>query len=151
MRPGRFDYYCCRAEGHNTVLVGRERIVVVRDELEAAAPTDFAWSAHTVAEVTLAADHRSAVLSQGGKRCWVGLVSPGNARLELTPLPPEPEPKQVKFPGPRGGAGDYGRMRKLVIRETGVAKTAWTVVFAPLPPNQDTPTSLPAVQALAAW
>ena len=202
MRPGRFDYYCCRAEGHNTILVGGERldfdqnlrsaspilkyeakpgrsiliadltgayrpratsvkrgflflgpdrIVLVRDELEAGAPTDFASSVHTVAEVALAADRRSAVLSQGGQRLWVGLISPGSAKLEIAALPSEPEPKQVKFPGPRGGTGDYGRMRKLMIRETGVTKTAWTVVFAPLAPHQAFPASLPAVQALAAW
>ena len=202
MRPGRFDYYCTRAEGHNTLLVGAERLdldqnlrvsskilryeegadrcvlvadltdayrpratgvrrgflfsrtdrtVVVRDELEAATPTEFTWSAHTVAEIAIAADRRSAVLSQGDQRLWVGFISPGGAKLEVGSLPPEPEPKQTKFPGPRGGVGDYDRMKKLMIREVGVTKSAWSVAFIPLPAGRESPAALPASRPISAW
>ena len=202
MRPGRFDYYCTRAEGHNTILVGREhldldqnlqvsstilkyeasaarsvlvadmtdayrpratsvkrgflysgssRIVLVRDELEAAAPTDFSWSAHTVAEISLSPDRRSAVLTQNGKRFWIGIISNGNVTFEIATLPPEPEPKQVHIPSPRGGAASYSQLRKLVLREVGVAQTAWTIAFTPLDATQGAPLSLPAVTSLAEW
>lgn len=202
LRPGRFDYYCTRAEGHNTVLVGRahldfdqnlrarstllkydakaersiivadltdayrpratsvkrgfcfdgpHRCVLVRDELEAASPTDFFWSAHTAAEVALAGDRRSAVLTQDGRRLWVGLLNEGRATLELASLPPEPEPRQVRSPGPQGGANEYGRLRKLVIHEEGVTKAAWTVAFVPLNKGQGAPANLPAATELGKW
>ena len=46
------------------------------------------------------------------------------------PLPPEPEPRQVKLPGPRGGPGYYHRLTKVGFVASG-SRLAWSVGFFP--------------------
>jgi hypothetical protein len=90
-------------------------------------------------------------MAQAGARLWVGLIGAGKATLEVAQLPPEPEPKQTRSPGPQGGANDYGRLKKIVIHEGGVTKVAWTVAFIPLKPGQNEPPNLPVPPELNKW
>ena len=99
------------------------KAVVVTDRVEAEAPVEMWWFAHTEAEVKLDASRRRATLSRHGKRFEVQLLAPAGAVFEVreaVPLPTSPNPEvQEKNTG----------RRKLAVRLTGVRETELAVRF----------------------
>ncbi len=103
-------------------LADRRRFSIV-DRIEAAAPVDIWWFAHTEAEVALDASRRRATLTRNGKRFAAEIAGPAGATFEVrdaAPLPGSPNPKPQ--------AGNKGR-RKLAIRLAGAANVELTVNF----------------------
>jgi hypothetical protein len=105
-------------------LLGR-RDVLVQDEVEADKPADLWWFVHTGAEVTLAADGRSAMLQQKGEKLAVRLLAPAEARFEVRPAEPLPT-----SPNPQGQKNNQA-FRKLAIHLPGVTRLQLAVLFAP--------------------
>lgn len=71
------------------------KAVLVQDEVQTERLADLYWFMLTPAEVALAGDGRSAVLSQKGKTMRVRLLSPAEAKFEVMkcePLPSSPNP-----------------------------------------------------------
>ena len=101
-------------------VIGRKR-VRIHDRAVAHAPAEVWWFAHTEAAVELAADKRSAVLSQSGKRFAARLGTPGEFQvMDARPLPTSPDPKVQ--------ASNEGR-RKLAVRLQGVREAEIEVTF----------------------
>jgi len=130
-------------------LVNGRRDVVVQDEIRAATPATVWWFAHmklTPSQVQIAADGRSAILTQNGQRLYAGIVAgPDGATFSLQAAAPLPT-----SPNPTGQNANTGIM-KLAVRMTGVTEARLAIVFAPLATGQTAPTSLPMVTPLAAW
>jgi len=107
-------------------LVGR-RALIIRDEVTLIGPGEVWWFLHTVADITIAADGRSATLAQGGESVTVLLLTaPAEARLdavEAIRLPSSPDP----IPGESGGAG----YRKLAIHIRAEAPLDLAVALMP--------------------
>lgn len=129
----------------------------ITDTLASEEPAEVWWFAHTRAQVEVADDGRSAVLTQDGKKLAVTLVSPAGARLEVMaaqPLPTSPDPqgqnpndgseKLNSSPGAsfvvRGEIARYGdpdpanATRKLAIHLPGLTRATVTVSVRPLEP-----------------
>ncbi len=109
-------------------LAEGRRAVVVSDAVQADAPADLWWFAHTEAEVKLTADARFALLSRNGKQFGVRLEEPATARfgvMEARPLPGSPDPAIQDH--------NKGR-RKLFIHLENVTDAHLRVRFAPVPP-----------------
>jgi hypothetical protein len=103
-------------------LLDRRRFNVT-DRVEADAPVDVWWFAHTGAGVALDASRRRATLTRNGKRFVAELAGPSGAAFEVrdaTPLPSSPDPKPQ--------AGNKGR-RKLAVRLPGARSVELSVSF----------------------
>lgn len=127
-------------------LFDHRRQVLVQDELTAAAPVDAWWFMHTRAEIELAPDGRSAVLSHGGEQLLAQIATPAaGARFIVTdaaPLWSSPDPAEQSV--------NLG-MRKLAIALEDVEELQLAVLFTPLLNGQAPSGALPVIQPLADW
>jgi len=99
--------------------------VRITDEVELKEPGEI-WSFFvTDADVSLAADGRSATLAKGGKKLTVALLSPPHARLSIMPAEPLPT-----SPNPAGQRENPG-VRKLTVRLKDVSSAKITVGVQP--------------------
>ncbi len=59
--------------------------VTIRDEFIAKEKTDFWWFMHTIANVEIAEDGRTAILTtpDGGKKIWAGILSDGDEKFQV--------------------------------------------------------------------
>ena len=125
-------------------LVNR-RQVLIEDEIEALQPADIWWFLHTPAAVRLAADKKSAILTQNSRRWQARIVKPDNATFEVgkaRPLPLSPHPlRQGENPG----------VQKLAINLKQTKEVRLAVWLTPLPDGEGPPSSLPAIIPLADW
>jgi len=114
--------------------------VLVRDEVTLSEASELYWFAHTQAEITIAADGKTAELTQNGKTMLVQIVEPAGA--VFTQMDAEPfvdystQPEEEKS---REG------IRKLAIHLTGVTQTEISVVFTPILEESDREKELPSV------
>lgn len=118
--------------------------VVVRDEIK----TDHlvAWSGHTEAQVTLARDRRSAVLTRGGARLWVGVLTEG---LTLQVLDCAPLPSSPHVVGERPDPAH--KFCKLAVYAEGNRHDAISVAMIPLREGESEPAFVPADLPLSEW
>jgi hypothetical protein len=99
--------------------------VMITDKVEADAPVDLWWFAHTGAEVEWAEDGRTATLRQDGKTLQVSLGSPAEARFEVmeaSPLPTSPDPE---------GQGVNKGIRKLTVHLPEAEEVTIRIAFSP--------------------
>jgi hypothetical protein len=131
-------------------LTDNRQDLLVEDEIQApqSTPANVWWFAHILVttRVQIAADGKSAILTQDGQRLWVGILSgPADASLQLMaalPLPTSPNPP---------GQNPTTNYKKLAIDLTGVTNARLAVLFAPLAPGQSQPATVPTVMPLASW
>lgn len=126
------------------LLDGRRR-VLIQDEVHAERAVDLWWFLHTRAEIEVGADGRSAVLRQGGRRLWAGILGNGHARftvMDARPLYNSPDP-----PGQDHNEG----VRKLTVHWEVAVNPVLAVLLAPLAEGQLEPGALPKVRPLAEW
>lgn len=87
-------------------------IVTVQDEFEYKTPnSEYYWFMHTEADIEIAEDGKSAILSQNGKRLWVEIKQPSNAVFTVMDTKVLPT------------SGDSG-VRDLEAKNEGVSKLA---------------------------
>lgn len=126
-------------------LLHQRSEVLIQDEIQCSTPADLYWFLHTPAEVSVAGDGTSAVLTQGDKRLWVKLLSGSGAVMSAGPAEP--------LPGSPNPAGQYSNdgYTTLTIHLKQVTKTNLCVWLVPLRPGEVYPTARPAVQSLDSW
>ncbi|WP_160897642.1 CBM96 family carbohydrate-binding protein [Microbacterium sp. TL13] len=127
-------------------LFDQRTSVRIQDEIQTSRTTSILWSMHTGADVEIAADGKTAILYQNGKRLAATLVSPSNARFEVTAAQP-----WVTMPNPSQAANT--NIRKLIVRTDLIGTATVAVDFAPLLPGE-TSSELPPTEAvvpLSAW
>ena len=109
------------------MLTDDRRKTVIQDEITMPKPSELYWFANTKADVEIAEDGKSAVLTQKGKRLWVGLdCSDPNAVFTLMPASPLPTSKQLKL---QEKNEDF---RKLAIHLENVEEISIAVTLEPL-------------------
>lgn len=121
---------------------GRSR-AVVQDEISGASG-DAWWFAHTRADISIAEDGRSAVLSLEGKQLLARIVSSGPATFSYTAAAPLPT-----SPAPAGQTVNSG-VSRLAIKLSGSTSYTLAVELTPLRSAQESPAPL-AVTPLAGW
>jgi hypothetical protein len=99
--------------------------VTVADRVQANAPAEVWWFAHTPAEVALGADRTEAILTRNGKRLLARIESPAGAVFEVQEAAP-----LATSPNPEKQASNRGR-RKLAIHLRAVKDADLRVRFAP--------------------
>ncbi|THF84678.1 Ig-like domain-containing protein [Cohnella fermenti] len=119
--------------------------VLIQDEVRLRQPSDVWWFMHTPAEIEVAADGRSAMLTILDRKVWVQLIGAEGAGFEVMaadPLPVSPDPD---------GQADNGNYRKLAIHMSGVVQETFAVRFVPLAPGDAIPAEAPSLVPLADW
>jgi|GEM_PF-5307923 len=104
------------------MLTDNRTRAVIQDSIQLTANGEIWWFAHTRANITIAADGRSAILEQNGKKLSVTLHDDQNLQLTVmpaSPLPSSPNPSQSRNDG----------LQKLAIHGTGASSYAVSVSF----------------------
>lgn len=200
----RWDYYRCRAEGHNTWVInpdsdadqkveGKGTILknsftkdgtswsiadltdfysddassakrgimlnkangslIVRDEISLKSSSTLYWFMHTNASISVSDDGKSAILTQDGRRLWVGIIDGDGtfAERSATPLPSSPNPDEWSENKSKAQNANDG-INKLSIKYTGKSGTLdQTVYMVELEDGQSAPASIPQSTSLANW
>ena len=203
----RWDYYRCRAEGHNTWVInpdadadqdieGEGEIIetsftktgnsysiadltdfyksdassvkrgimlnkangalTVRDEISLKSSSTLYWFMHTKASVSISQDKKSAILTQDGRRLWVGIIDGNGTFTEMsaTPLATSTDNPDSWYENTAAGKtqNSNSEYSKLSIKYTGKTGTlTQTVYMVELEDGQSTPANIPTVAALANW
>ncbi|TDE97180.1 DNRLRE domain-containing protein [Occultella glacieicola] len=118
--------------------------VVVQDELSATTPVEAWWFMHTSADVEIATDGRSAVLTIEGRHLLARFLdAPAGAQFSVMAAEPLPT-----SPNPDGQAANG--QSKLTVRLPGVTDLRLSILLEPLPVGGEGEPA-PVVTALADW
>lgn len=124
-------------------LTHNRNVVILQDEVALKAPSEVWWFAHIYNKtgVQIADDGKSAILTQGGQRLWVGLVTKdGDTALaqqaRFTLMNADPLPTSPEHDGTENGRGGY---KKLAIHVQGVSRFDLAVVMQLLEPGEIKP------------
>jgi Heparinase II/III-like protein len=119
---------------------------LVQDEIQLKAPGEIWWRMHTEAAIAIAADGKSATLTQGTKRVWVALLSPSAPTAKLTAAKAAP---LAGTPAP-GGQDANKNVSVLALRLTQIQQATIVVWMVPLEEGQAVPAKMPTVVPLGA-
>ena len=137
--------------------------LLVQDELQfkEADGNNLYWFMHTRASAELAADGKSAILTQNGKRLWVGILDNTHTFTVENAVPLATSPNPDTWPENQANAGDSSNpktqnanngVRKLSVYDSNAGgSTTISVYMVPLTGTQTAPEQTPALQALSAW
>ena len=131
-----------QASGAKSVVRGLKMIkdkecVIVQDKISLTKAGEIYWFAHTQGQISIASGGKSAVITVGSNKLWVGLLS-GDGKFESMKAEPLPSTPKVS------GQADNGDYRKLAIHLTNVKDTTITVACIPLKNGASTPPWIPA-------
>lgn len=124
------------AAKRGVMMAANRKAVVIQDEIIMKAPSEFYWFAHTKADIEIAPDGRSAILTKDGRKLHVQIVC-DNADFKFEVMEPETLPTTPKVN--LGGQTEYPRLgvKKLAIHGIGIETVDLAVVCQPM--VEDTP------------
>ncbi|WP_028550138.1 discoidin domain-containing protein [Paenibacillus sp. UNC451MF] len=122
--------------------------LTVQDEIHTKTPSTVWWFMHTKADIAVAADGKSAILTQNGKRLGVTMSfsgqAPAGATFKVTDAKPLP-----MSPNPSGQDPNTG-IRKLALELTGVQDLNMAIQLTPLAAGENVPGAASYVP-LSSW
>ncbi|MBE1446540.1 discoidin domain-containing protein [Paenibacillus sp. OAS669] len=131
------------------LMFGNNRnTLTVQDEIHAKAPSTIWWFMHTKADIAVAADGKSAILTQNGKRLGVTMSFSGQAPAGAVFKVMDAKPLPVS-PNPSGQDANTG-IRKLALELTGVQDLNMAIHLTPLAAGDSVPGAAPYIP-LAGW
>ena len=138
-----------KPSGAESVVRGLKMIkdrecVIIQDEISLKAPGEICWFAHTKGEITIADDGRSAVVTVGSEKMWVGMISESG---KFTVMNAELLPTSRAV----SNQTDNSEYRKLAIHLTDTKDTTISVACIPLKEGETQPAWKPDVKAMSEW
>ncbi|MCR4776408.1 MAG: leucine-rich repeat protein [Saccharofermentans sp.] len=118
-------------------MIKDKKCVIVQDEISLNAAGKIYWFAHTKGSVSVASDGRSAVITVGSDKLWVGILSEGG---KFTSMEAESLPSTPSVPG----QSDNSEYRKLAIYLTNTKDTVISVACIPLKSGETKPSWIPS-------
>lgn len=112
-----------------------EKFVVVQDELKMEKPSEMYWFMHTLGDISVADDGRSATLSIGKKKLICKLMGDEALKFEKMQAVPLPDSPSVPM-------ADDSNIWKLMIHATDITQASFAVAIAPLA-GEETDVSIP--------
>ena len=118
--------------------------VIIQDEISLNAPGEIYWFAHTKGDIAVSDDGRSAVVTVGSEKMWVGLLSGigkftmMNAELLPTSIPVQNQTNNSSY-------------RKLAVHLTNTKDTTISIACIPLKNGETQPSWTPSVKAISQW
>jgi len=131
---------------------------VVQDEINFKNDNnEIYWFMHTKADITIAANGKSAILQSGGERVYLQILGTNTMRfsqMDAVPLDTSPDPDTLEENINNGMAQNKNRgIKKLYIHQAGVNKGNYTisVAISPLAAGENYPSSTATFKAIANW
>ncbi|MCQ2517675.1 MAG: heparinase II/III-family protein [Lachnospiraceae bacterium] len=125
-------------------MVKDKKCVIVQDEISLNKEGEIYWFAHTKGDIAVAEDYKSAVVTVGSERLWVGLLTEGG---QFTTMDAVPLSTSLNVPGAKDNTG----YRKLVLHLTNVKDTTISVACVVLKNGESAPEWIPSVKAISEW
>ena len=125
-------------------MIKDKECVVIQDEISLNAPGEIYWFAHTKGEIALADDRKSAAVTVGSEKLWVGILSDGGS---FTVMNAELLPTSRAV----SNQTDNSAYRKLAINLTDTKDATISVACIPLKEGETQPAWTPSVTAISEW
>ena len=122
------------------------KCVTIQDEVKMKEPSEMYWFMHTPADIEIAEDGRTAVLTQGVYKMGVSLV--GSEKLTFTQMPAV---AMEDSPHPSDSESDDSNINKLTIHAEGVTEETFAVQIYPLGGDEKPQTVNGACTPIADW
>ena len=134
-----YDSYGASSIRRGLTLFDNRSRVLLRDELTCTKSSDVYWFAHTMAEIQISSDGKTATLTQDGKTLKAQILSPSDAKFTSMDT--------VLLSGNADHSDEYSRAdyRKLVINLKNVTSAEISVVFTPILSSADESKTTPSV------
>lgn len=125
-------------------MIKDKECVIVQDEISLKDKGDIYWFAHTKGEIEVANDGKSAVVTVGSEKMWVGLVSNEGAFtvMNAESLPSTPNVQNQT---------DNSTYRKLAVHLTNTKDATISVACIPLKNGETKPSWIPSLKAIDEW
>ncbi len=125
-------------------MIKDKQCVIIQDEISLDSPGEIYWFAHTKGQIDVADDGRSAVVTVGSDKMWVGIISDGG---EFTVMNAELLPTSLPVPNQT----DNSEYRKLAVHLTNTQDATISVACIPLKNGEAQPSWMPSVKAISEW
>ena len=125
-------------------MIKEKECVIIQDEISLNAPGEIYWFAHTKGQIALANEGRSAIVTVGSEKLWVGIISDDG---KFTVMNAELLPTSRAVSNQK----DNSEYRKLAIHLTNTKETAISVACIPLKQGESQPAWTPAVTQISEW
>ena len=125
-------------------MIKDQECVIIQDEISLNAPGEIYWFAHTKGQITVAEDGRSAVVTVGSDKMWVGLIGDDG---KFTAMNAELLPTSRAVPNQT----DNSEYRKLAVPLTDTKDAVISVACIPLKQGETQPARTPSVKAISEW
>lgn len=125
-------------------MIKEKECVIIQDEISLNAPGEIYWFAHTKGQIALADDGRSAIVTVGSEKLWVGIISHEG---EFTVMNAELLPTSH----PVSNQTDNSAYRKLAIHLKNTKETTISVACIPLKEGATQPAWTPSVNGISEW
>ena len=125
-------------------MIKDKECVIIQDEISLKAPGDIYWFAHTKGQINVAENGRSAVVTVGSEKMWVGIISDAG---KFTVMNAEPLPTSPVVPD-QADNSDY---RKLSVHLTNTKNTTISVACIPLKQSEIQPSWTPSLKTISEW
>ena len=125
-------------------MIKEKECVIIQDEISLDAPGEIYWFAHTKGQIEVAGDGRSAVITVGSDKMWVGIISDKgtfsvmNAELLPTSLAVSNQTSNSEY-------------RKLAVHLTNTKDATISIACIPLKQGETQPSWTPSVKAISEW
>lgn len=125
-------------------MIKEKECVIIQDEISLNAPGEIYWFAHTKGQIALADDGRSAIVTVGLEKLWVGIISHEG---EFTVMNAELLPTSHAV----SNQTDNSAYRKLAIHLKNTKETTISVACIPLKEGATQPAWTPSVNGISEW
>lgn len=125
-------------------MIKDKECVIVQDEISLTSFGEIYWFAHTKAEIDVADNGRSAILSLGSEKLWVGIISEDGT---FTVMNAEALPTSPVVPN----QSDNSAFRKLAVHLTNIKDTTISVACIPLKEGETQPNWIPMPTSISEW
>lgn len=125
-------------------MIKEKECVIIQDEIVLNAPGEIYWFAHTKGQISLANDGRSAIVTVGSEKLWVGIISEDG---KFTVMNAELLPTSRAVSNQK----DNSEYRKLAVHLTNTKETAISVACIPLKQGESQPAWTPALTSISEW
>ena len=128
--------------------------IIVEDDYQAKEETDFWWLMSTDAEIDIASDGKSAILSLNNKRIWASILTDGDEKFEVL----KSDYLAKLYPDRYGDAivpplytAVNEPTKRLAIHNPSTDRFNVSVAFAPLIEGENLPSSVPQYKPMITW
>ncbi len=125
-------------------MIKDKECVVIQDEISLNSPGEIYWFAHTKGQIEVANNGRSAVVTVGSDKMWVGIISDEG---KFSVMNAELLPTSLAVPNQT----DNSEYRKLSVHLTNTKNATISVACIPLKQGETQPSWTPSLKAISEW